>query len=78
MDNRILSAIIDKFAGGPVGITTIATAVGEQGGTIEEVYEPFLIQEGYLMRTPRGRQATEKAYKHLGKKPTSRQGGLFD
>ena len=78
MDNRILSAIIDKFAGGPVGITTIATAVGEQGATIEEVYEPFLIQEGYLMRTPRGRQATEKAYKHLGKKPTSRQGGLFD
>ena len=78
MDNRILSAIIDKFAGGPVGITTIATAVGEQGGTIEEVYEPYLIQEGYLMRTPRGRQATEKAYKHLGKKPTSRQGGLFD
>ncbi len=78
MDNRILSAIIDKFAGGPVGITTIATAVGEQGGTIEEVYEPFLIQEGYLMRTPRGRQATEKAYKHLGKSPTSRQGGLFD
>ena len=78
MDNRILSAIIDKFAGGPVGITTIATAVGEQGGTIEEVYEPFLIQEGYLMRTPRGRQATEKAFKHLGKTPTSRQGGLFD
>ena len=78
MDNRILSSIIDKFAGGPVGITTIATAVGEQGGTIEEVYEPFLIQEGYLMRTPRGRQATEKAYKHLGKSPTSRQGGLFD
>ena len=78
MDNRILSAIIDKFAGGPVGITTIATAVGEQAGTIEEVYEPFLIQEGYLMRTPRGRQATEKAYKHLGKTPNSRQGGLFD
>ena len=67
MDNRILSAIIDKFKGGPVGITTIATAVGEQGGTIEEVYEPFLIKEGYLMRTPRGRQATDKAYKHLGK-----------
>ena len=78
MDNRILSAIIDKFAGGPVGITTIATAVGEQGGTIEEVYEPFLIQEGYLMRTPRGRQATEKAYKHLDKTPTTRQGDLFD
>ena len=78
MDNRILSAIIDKFAGGPVGITTIATAVGEQAGTIEEVYEPFLIQEGYLMRTPRGRQATAKAYKHLGKTPNSRQGGFFD
>lgn len=78
MDNRILSAIIDKFAGGPVGITTIATAVGEQAGTIEEVYEPFLIQEGYLMRTPRGRQATEKAYKHLGKTPNYRNGGLFD
>ena len=78
MDNRILSAIIDKFAGGPVGITTIATAVGEQSGTIEEVYEPFLIQEGYLMRTSRGRQATEKAYEHLGKKPNSSQGGLFD
>ena len=78
MDHRILSTIIDKFAGGPVGITTIATAVGEQGETIEEVYEPFLIQEGYLMRTPRGRQATEKAYKHLDQKPTSRQGGLFD
>lgn len=76
MDNRILSAIIDKFSGGPVGITTIATAVGEQGGTIEEVYEPFLIKEGYLMRTPRGRQATDKAYEHLGKTPI-RQGGLF-
>ena len=59
MDNRILSAIIDKFKGGPVGLTTIATAVGEQAGTIEEVYEPFLIKEGYLMRTPRGRQATD-------------------
>ena len=78
MDNRILSAIIDKFQGGPVGITTIATAVGEQSGTIEEVYEPFLIQEGYLMRTPRGRQATDKAYKHLGEKPHSNQGGLFE
>jgi Holliday junction DNA helicase RuvB len=71
MDNRILLAIIDKFKGGPVGLTTIATAVGEQSGTIEEVYEPFLIQEGYLMRTPRGRQATEKAYKHLGLNPSS-------
>lgn len=66
MDNRILSAIIQKFRGGPVGITTIATAVGEDAGTIEEVYEPFLIQEGYLMRTPRGREATEAAYRHLG------------
>jgi Holliday junction DNA helicase RuvB len=72
MDNRILSAIIDKFKGGPVGITTIATAVGEESGTIEEVYEPFLIQEGFLQRTPRGREATVKAYEHLGKKP---QGG---
>jgi Holliday junction DNA helicase RuvB len=67
MDNRILSAIIEKFKGGPVGITTIATAVGEDAGTIEEVYEPFLIQEGFLMRTPRGRETTEKAYLHLGK-----------
>ena len=73
MDNRILSAIIEKFKGGPVGITTIATAVGEDAGTLEEVYEPFLIQEGFLMRTPRGRETTEKAYHHLGKtldKPT--------
>jgi Holliday junction DNA helicase RuvB len=67
MDNRILSAIIDKFKGGPVGLNTIATAVGEESGTIEEVYEPFLIKEGYLKRTPRGREATEHAYKHLGK-----------
>ena len=67
MDNRILSTIIEKFKGGPVGITTIATAVGEEPGTIEEVYEPFLIQEGFLQRTPRGREVTEKAYKHLGK-----------
>jgi Holliday junction DNA helicase RuvB len=67
MDNRILSTIIEKFKGGPVGISTISTAVGEDAGTIEEVYEPFLIQEGYLMRTPRGREATELAYKHLGK-----------
>ena len=77
MDNRILSAIIDKFKGGPVGITTIATAVGEQAGTIEEVYEPFLIMEGYLMRTPRGRQATELAFKHLGKVKSPDQGNLF-
>ena len=68
MDNRILSTIIEKFKGGPVGITTIATAVGEETGTLEEVYEPFLIQEGFIMRTPSGREATEKAYKHLGKK----------
>ena len=69
MDNKILLTIIDKFKGGPVGITTIATAVGEEAGTLEEVYEPFLIQEGFLQRTPRGREVTEKAYKHLGKTP---------
>ena len=67
MDNRILTVIIDKFSGGPVGLNTISTAVGEESGTIEEVYEPFLIKEGYLKRTPRGREATEHAYKHLGK-----------
>jgi holliday junction DNA helicase RuvB len=67
MDNRILSVIIDKFGGGPVGLNTIATAVSEESGTIEEVYEPFLIKEGYLKRTPRGREATEHAYRHLGK-----------
>ena len=78
MDNRILSAIIDKFDGGPVGISTIATVVGEQADTIEEVYEPFLIQEGYLMRTPRGRQVTEKAYQHLGKTGPTKQTDLFD
>ena len=77
MDNRILSAIIDKFNGGPVGITTIATAVGEQSSTIEEVYEPYLIQEGYLMRTPRGRQATEKAFHHLGRIKPNDQRSLF-
>jgi Holliday junction DNA helicase RuvB len=77
MDIRILSAIIDKFKGGPVGITTISTAVGEESGTIEEVYEPFLIQEGYLIRTPRGRQATEQAYKHLGRMPGYNAGTLF-
>jgi len=70
MDNRILSAIIEKFKGGPVGITTIATAVGEEPGTLEEVYEPFLIQEGFIKRTPRGREVTALAYEHLGKKPT--------
>ena len=77
MDNRILLAIIDKFKGGPVGLTTIATAVSEQAGTIEEVYEPFLIKEGFLMRTPRGREATEKAFNHLGRLKTPDQGELF-
>lgn len=77
MDNRILSTIIDKFSGGPVGITTIATAIGENAGTLEEVYEPFLIQEGFLLRTPRGRKVTEKAFKHLGKDMGWSQGGLF-
>jgi len=76
MDNRILEAIISKFKGGPVGLTTIATAVGEEPGTLEEVYEPFLIQEGFIMRTPRGREATEKAYRHLGKVP--HKGGTPD
>lgn len=74
MDNRILSAIIEKFKGGPVGISTIATAVGEEPGTLEEVYEPFLIQEGFIKRTPRGREATHKAYEHQGKTPPL-QGG---
>ena len=78
MDNRILSTIIEKFKGGPVGLSTIATAVGEDPGTIEEVYEPFLIQEGYLMRTPRGREATDLAFSHLGKsRYVSGQGELF-
>ncbi len=77
MDNRILAAIVEKFGGGPVGVTTIATAVGEEAGTIEEVYEPYLIQEGYLMRTPRGREATETAYKHVGKIPPNKMGNLF-
>ncbi|WP_396157862.1 Holliday junction branch migration DNA helicase RuvB [Flavobacterium sp.] len=77
MDNKILNTIIDKFKGGPVGLSTLATAVSESGETIEEVYEPFLIQEGFIMRTPRGREATEKAYKHLGKIKTNIQGGLF-
>lgn len=78
MDNKILTVIIDKFSGGPVGLTTIATAVGENAGTIEEVYEPFLIKEGFLMRTPRGRKITEKAIKHLGKDLGFMQGGLFN
>jgi len=79
MDNRILLAIIDKFKGGPVGLTTIATAVGEEAGTLEEVYEPFLIQEGFLQRTPRGREATAKAYAHLNRsfKQTGNQSDLF-
>ncbi|WP_242082828.1 Holliday junction branch migration DNA helicase RuvB [Aestuariivivens sediminis] len=77
MDNKILSTIIDKFKGGPVGITTIATAVSESSETIEEVYEPFLIQQGFIMRTPRGREVTELAYKHLGKIKGNMQGGLF-
>jgi len=77
MDNKILLTIIDKFKGGPVGITTIATAVGDDAGTIEEVYEPFLIKEGFLKRTPRGREATELAYRHLGRKKGEEQGLLF-
>ncbi len=78
MDNRILSTIINKFKGGPVGISTIATACGEESDTIEEVYEPFLIQEGYLKRTSRGREATEAAYKHLKIVPPGHTQGLFD
>jgi holliday junction DNA helicase RuvB len=78
MDNRILNTIIDKFKGGPVGLSTIATACGEESETIEEVYEPFLIQEGYIKRTSRGREATELAYVHLGKIPPQRIGTLFD
>ena len=78
MDNKILNTISDKFKGGPVGLSTLATAVSESGETIEEVYEPFLIQEGFIMRTPRGREVTEKAYKHLGKIRTNIQGGLFE
>lgn len=78
MDNRLLSVIIDKFKGGPVGINTLSTAVGEEAGTLEEVYEPFLIMEGFLMRTPRGREATEKAYKHLNKAFHKDKGTLFE
>ncbi|MBK6904095.1 MAG: Holliday junction branch migration DNA helicase RuvB [Saprospirales bacterium] len=78
MDNRILSTIIEKFAGGPVGLTTISTAVGEEAGTIEEVNEPFLIMEGYIQRTSRGRVATEKAYRHLGVVPPQVRGTLFE
>ena len=82
IDNKILTTIIDKFKGGPVGINTIATAVGEEAGTVEEVYEPFLIKEGFLKRTPRGREVTELAYKHLGRNIYESNGGgmnnLFD
>lgn len=77
MDNKILNVIIDKFSGGPVGINTISTAVGEDSGTIEEVYEPFLIKEGYIKRTPRGREVTELAYRHLGKNRMGESGKLF-
>jgi Holliday junction DNA helicase RuvB len=77
MDNKILTTIIEKFKGGPVGLSTLATAVSESSETIEEVYEPFLIQEGFIMRTPRGREVTDKAYKHLGKINSNIQGGLF-
>jgi Holliday junction DNA helicase RuvB len=77
MDNRILVTLMDKFNGGPVGLNTLATAVGEDAGTIEEVYEPFLIQEGFLIRTPRGRQLTELSYRHLGRTPGMKSGQLF-
>jgi Holliday junction DNA helicase RuvB len=77
MDNKILLTIIDKFKGGPVGLTTLATAVSENAETIEEVYEPFLIQQGFINRTPRGREVTDLAYKHLGKLRESNQKGLF-
>ena len=78
IDNRILTTIIDKFGGGPVGLTTIATALGEDSGTIEEVYEPFLIKEGFLKRTPRGREVTELAFRHLGRHPKTTEPSLFD
>ena len=78
MDNKILTTLIEKFKGGPVGINTLATAVSENAETIEEVYEPFLIQQGFLMRTPRGREATERAYKHLGRISDQNQPGLFE
>jgi Holliday junction DNA helicase RuvB len=77
MDNKILQTIIEKFKGGPVGLNTIATAVGEEAGTIEDVYEPFLIKEGFIKRTPRGREATELAYAHLGYTPKPDEGMLF-
>ena len=78
IDNKILTTIIDKFNGGPVGLTTIATALGEDAETVEEVYEPFLIKEGFIKRTPRGREVTMLAYSHLGKSYVSSQGSLFD
>ena len=78
IDNKLLTLLIDKFKGGPVGLTTIATALGEDPGTLEEVYEPFLIQEGFIKRTPRGREVTALAYEHLGKTPSSQQGFLFE
>lgn len=78
IDNRILTTIIDKFGGGPVGLSTIATALGEDPGTLEEVYEPFLIKEGFLKRTPRGRETTDLAWRHLGRKHIDRTGSLFD
>ncbi|KAA6327127.1 hypothetical protein EZS27_023856, partial [termite gut metagenome] len=77
IDNKILCTIIDKFGGGPVGLTTIATALGEDAGTLEEVYEPFLIKEGFLKRTPRGREVTELAYRHLGRSFHNKQQSLF-
>ena len=76
IDNRILLTIIDKFKGGPVGLTTIATALGEDAGTLEEVYEPFLIKEGFIKRTPRGREVTDLAYEHLGRRRYPTQGEL--
>ena len=78
VDNKLLTTIIDKFGGGPVGLTTIATALGEDPGTLEEVYEPFLIKEGFIKRTPRGREVTDLAYTHLGRKRGEEQGFLFD
>jgi Holliday junction DNA helicase RuvB len=78
IDNKLLNTIIDKFGGGPVGLSTLATALSEDPGTLEEVYEPFLIQEGFIKRTPRGREVTDLAYKHLGKTRFPEQSSLFD
>jgi Holliday junction DNA helicase RuvB len=78
IDNKLLNIIIDKFSGGPVGLTTLATALSEDPGTLEEVYEPFLIQEGFIKRTPRGREVTDLAYKHLGKTRFPQQSTFFD